>query len=324
MFARPAGVVSCMMTPYLLLVLACQDSNPTGKVPETPAIADSTAETDTAPDTDSGADAGPGCVTRSRPRFGAIRWDARQGDGSVNSIVECTYSPAHWHDRLPGFAEELGADSVSIRGNDPAIMAGEIAWAQVAGVDDWAFVAYPPEIGMSDGLRLYLDSPHAGLDFALILQGSWLSLDSEVSWSERVARSVELFFDTRSVRVDGEPPLVFLFDAPNRWGTARFPAIGDAAGAFTELGDHVEEGLAWVDAHVPRRRAGRGPRLGLAGRCRGCRVDRELAIHGRRVGGPRLGGAGRRVRDADRHRHEPERDAVGGRLRASWGVRSGW
>ncbi len=245
---RP-GVDSWTMTPLLLLVLACQDPTPAGKDPETPATADSAADThtgadtapdtetdtDTAADTDTTADTDTSVLTRSRPRFGAIRWDAWQEDGSVNSIVESTLSPAHWHDRLPGFAEELGADSVSIRGNDPAIMAEEIAWALAAGVDYWAFVAYPPDIGMSNGLRLYLDSPHAGLDFALILQGSWLSLDSEVSWSEQVDRYIELFSDPSYVRVDGERPLVFLFDAPNMWGTSRFPSIGDAAVAFTEL-----------------------------------------------------------------------------------------
>ncbi len=238
------------MTPHLLLLLlACQDSESGDTALETPTTGDSGADTDTGADTgqdsdsgadtgqdsDTGADTDSGSVVRHRPRLGAIRWDAWQEDDSVNATVESTLSPAHWHDRMPSFGEELGPDSVSIRGNDPTIMAEEIAWAQAAGVDYWAFVAYPPDIGMSNGLHLYLDSPHTGLDFALILQGGWLSLDSEVSWSEQVDRYVELLADPSYVRVDGERPLLFLFDAPSLWGTARFPAIDDAARAFADL-----------------------------------------------------------------------------------------
>jgi hypothetical protein len=151
-------------------------------------------------------------------------------------MVESTLGPNHWHDRMPFFGVETGADSVTIQGNDPSIMAEEIEQAVAGDLDYWAFVAYPPDYGMTHGLDLYLAAGASDLGFALLLQGSWLAYPDDADWADQVERYVGLFGDPRYVRIAGGRPLVFLFDAASMWGTSRFPDSDAAAQAFMDLG----------------------------------------------------------------------------------------
>lgn len=239
------------------LLLACQSPNVDKHLDSNGAPPRDTAGTTDSSTTDSSttdssttdsdpSDSGPsdsdtGQAPTAHPRFGAIRWDAWQEDGSVNAVVEQTLSPAHWHTRMPWFGVETGTDSVSIRGNDAAIMDAEIAYAAAAGVDYWAFVTYPPDEGMSNALDLYLDSPaHNDVGFALILQGGWLAVESDGDWASQTERYVSYFQDSAYVQVDGGRPLVYLFDAASMWGTSRFPDQAAAAAAFAELASASE------------------------------------------------------------------------------------
>lgn len=97
------------------------------------------------------------------PLVGAIRWDAWYGRGSAPTLaMERNLSPPEFRHRLPFFAD-VERDTVVIDGNRQDVMDREIRYAAAAGIDYWAFVAYPDEDPMSNGLRLYLESRHAPL-----------------------------------------------------------------------------------------------------------------------------------------------------------------
>ena len=92
--------------------------------------------------------------------MGAIRWDAWHGDASeIGRAMQKSLSPKHWHGRLPFFAEVASDGVLTIAGDSDAVMTREIAYAQAAGLDYWAFVAYGAEDAMSRGLKRYLANP---------------------------------------------------------------------------------------------------------------------------------------------------------------------
>lgn len=91
---------------------------------------------------------------------GAIRWDAWHGDaGEIGRAVQKSLSPKHWQWRLPFFAEVTPEGVVTIAGDTDAVMTRELAYARVAGLDYWAFVAYGAEDPMSRALNRYLANP---------------------------------------------------------------------------------------------------------------------------------------------------------------------
>ncbi len=174
---------------------------------------------------------------KGRPLIGVIRWDAWQEDGTINSTVESTLQPEHWHYRIPFFGEVDGQGEVHIHGNLQAVMDQEIAHASAAGIDFWAFVTYPPSNGMSNGLNLYLASTNRDdIGFCLLLQGGWLAW-GELSWTDQVDRYVNLFSESEYVRVAGDRPLLFLFDIESMWNTTRFSTEADVRAAIEELRD---------------------------------------------------------------------------------------
>lgn len=167
------------------------------------------------------------------PLVGAIRWDAWQDPTGVGVWTDKSLSPAKWHNRLPFFAEVIAPDQVHIDGNHQVVMDQEIAYAARAGIKYWAFVTYPDSYGMSNGLHLYLSSPKKSqINFALNLQGSWLSNDP-VAWSGQVTRYVDYFKDPSYQKVAGGRPLVYLLGSPA--GSTRFPTAADAHTAFDQL-----------------------------------------------------------------------------------------
>ncbi|MEQ1853694.1 MAG: hypothetical protein ABMA01_19130, partial [Chthoniobacteraceae bacterium] len=100
---------------------------------------------------------------RAVPRgvaVGAIRWDAWHGDASeIGRAMQKSLSPKQWQWRLPFFAEVSPAGTVTIAGDSDAVMSREIAYAQAAGLDYWAFCAYGAESPMSRALKRYLANP---------------------------------------------------------------------------------------------------------------------------------------------------------------------
>jgi hypothetical protein len=162
-----------------------------------------------------------------RPLVGAIRWDAWVGDrptfGSagptaVGRQVERTLGPARWHDRLPFYARELGADAVEVRGASQAVVDQEIAYAAAAGLDYWAFVWYPPGSGPDAARRLYLTSARRSeIGFCLIFDGL-------ARFRGAIGEQGELldaFGRPEHVRVAGGRPLLFFMP---RAATAPTPA----------------------------------------------------------------------------------------------------
>jgi Glycosyltransferase WbsX len=168
-----------------------------------------------------------------QPLVGAIRWDAWQDQSTVQETVEKTLSPHKWHYRLPFFAKITGEDQVSFAdGNTQATMDQEIAYAHQAGLDYWAFVTYPADIGMSNGLKLYLASAHKGdIHFALSLQGGWLTREE---WAPQVQRYVKYFKDANYQKVMDNRPLVYLYDVGNMVG-GRFADWTAARAALDQL-----------------------------------------------------------------------------------------
>ena len=91
---------------------------------------------------------------------GAIRWDAWHGAASeIGRAMQKSLSPKHWQWRLPFFAEVAPDGLVTIAGDSDEVMTREIAYAQAARLDYWAFVAYGPESPMSRALKRYLANP---------------------------------------------------------------------------------------------------------------------------------------------------------------------
>ena len=94
-----------------------------------------------------------------RPLVGAIRWDAWYAPGSdVTSAVERTLSSQRYRWRAPFFASHDDAGHVHLTAITQGLMDLEIAQAAYAGLDYWAFVAYPSTSEMTAPLRRYLAS----------------------------------------------------------------------------------------------------------------------------------------------------------------------
>jgi hypothetical protein len=165
----------------------------------------------------------------SRPRVGAIRWDAWFGDDPSSDVgrqVERSLGPQRWHYRLPFFAEELSDTEVRVRENTPAVMDQEIECARAAGIDYWAFVMYAADAPMTrGGVELFLQRVHPGaLHFAMIAQ-SYTFADADR------ARLVAYFGRQEYQRVAGGRPLLFLL-GPTRVDDAAWPDVAQSVKAL--------------------------------------------------------------------------------------------
>lgn len=146
----------------------------------------------------------------SCPAVGAIRWDAWFGDkGLPGRAVEKSLGPARWHGRLPTCATVLSTDQVKISCDSAAQMSLEIDQAAAAGLSYWAFVAYPDDDPMSDGLKTYLrNAGKPKIGFALISE-----MDK---WGDRqrypavIERYVGLMSDPQYQRTAHKRPLFYL------------------------------------------------------------------------------------------------------------------
>ncbi|MEY4086593.1 MAG: hypothetical protein RLZZ405_781 [Verrucomicrobiota bacterium] len=198
-----------------------------------------------------------------RPTVGAIRWDAWSG-GGVTAQVERTLEPASHRLRLPWFATVDAAGRAHIDGSAPGVMEREIAYAQEAGLDYWAFLAYPEADAMSSALARYLRSPRRGeLGFCLILHQT-LSVPAD-RWPAELTRTLKLLKEPGYQQVDGRP-LIYAFDVKldNPTVKRRFDELRAAAKAgggdpyFVYMGwnpvrdyrTHAAEGFAAVSAYA--------------------------------------------------------------------------
>lgn len=171
--------------------------------------------------------------------LGAIRWDAWYAPGSVpTDAMVRSLSPSAWRGRAPFFAE-VPADGAPIRFPAPsaAVMARQNAAALAAGIDYWAFLAYPRGSSMRVGFDLY----RAGRDAP---RPRFCFIAEAFRWAEVSGDHPALMADAAYQRVLGDRPLYFLAFLSDdliveRWGgieglraaVAAFRARVRAAGA---------------------------------------------------------------------------------------------
>lgn len=176
-------------------------------------------------------------VEPARPVVGAIRWDAWHGDAStVGLMVEKTLAPSHWHYRLPFYGRVVGENAVEVRGNTPEIMDREIDYAHAAGLGYWAFVIYPEDNALSQGLHLYLASEKKSrIKFCLNLQGGWEASGGPTAWPGKIARYIRYFKEPSYQTVLNGRPLVYLYSVEGLVGPGKFENWAAARTAFDAL-----------------------------------------------------------------------------------------
>lgn len=158
----------------------------------------------------------PRCLAADgRPVVGAIRWDA----WTAGSEWEANLGPAQWRGRLPFYGKETGPDTVEIRADTQAVMDQEIAYAQKAGLDYWAYCFHrPTDLSQEPdeyALRLHLASAHktdVHFCFVMMGQGWWGPVDEYGRAAERLA---EYLADPAYQKVEGDRPLLYVYYTEN-------------------------------------------------------------------------------------------------------------
>jgi hypothetical protein len=139
-------------------------------------------------------------------RIGAIRWDGNAGfeTNEVGAEEERVLSPSEWEYRVPFFAERTPSGAIHIREDSQDIMDRQIAYANDAGLDFWAFCHYDPDHYLSDARKLYANSTDkGGLKMSLILQGP----DNDRIMDDIVHLAQQPYFQT----VPDGRPLLFTY-----------------------------------------------------------------------------------------------------------------
>ncbi len=153
---------------------------------------------------------------------GAIRWDAWYAPGSeVTEAVARALSPPQYHWRAPFFSKEETDQKLSFPPVSQSLMDLEIRQAAYAGLDYWAFVAYPPDSSLSVALKYYLSSSRrTDVKFCMYTAMEyWGSPDKP---SPMRSEHIGYFKDDAYVRVHGDRPLYILGfineEKVNQWG----------------------------------------------------------------------------------------------------------
>ncbi len=165
----------------------------------------------------------PRADAAERPLLGALRWDAWYAPGSrVTGAVERSLTPQRYQRRLPFFATLDKAGQPHLPAISQELMDLEIAQARYAGLDYWAFVAYPADDPMSRPLDLFLSSARRGpLKFCMFTGlDAWGTAKQP---SPLVETHLRLLAHEAYQRVQGNRPLYFLGFiteqlAAERWG----------------------------------------------------------------------------------------------------------
>ena len=103
------------------------------------------------------------------PLVGALRWDAWYAPGSEPTVaMERSLAPPQYQSRLPFFAHRGSGNEMLLPALTPSLLQLEAEQAAYAGLDFWAFVAYPHESPMSVVLNQYLAAkPRPTIRFCL-------------------------------------------------------------------------------------------------------------------------------------------------------------
>jgi hypothetical protein len=169
-----------------------------------------------------GAAALPAAAQPRPVAVGAIRWDAWYAPGSdpTEAMVR-GLSPMPWRGRAPFFAEvPAGAAPIRLPPPSGAVMDRQIEIAAAAGLDYWAFLAYPRGSSMSEGFRLYRSSAtRSRVKFCFVTEA--VRWGSAASREEIFAEHPPLLTDADYQTVGGRPlyMLAFLSDdlIAERW-----------------------------------------------------------------------------------------------------------
>jgi hypothetical protein len=144
-------------------------------------------------------------------KVGVIRWDAWVGDANTDGVgapyvgqqVERSLGPYQYHNRVPFYGQELSSTAVHARATTQAVMDAEIAYANRAGIDFWAFVYYANGSGMDIARHLYESSTVKGdLKFSHIIGASA---------TPAFAQLISDFVKPTYQKVLGNRPLLFIF-----------------------------------------------------------------------------------------------------------------
>lgn len=169
------------------------------------------------------------------PIVGAIRWDAWH-DGPVGREVEKVLGPKKWRYLLPFFGQEISDTEVLVRADTQAVMDQEIAYANAAGLDYWAFLTYEPMTtsDLSKSFRLYLSSSRKqDINFALILSANVIPPNHQ--WPTLIKEYVDYFKDPAYQKVAGGRPLFYIYPIEGlvQWAGSEI----DARNALAQLRD---------------------------------------------------------------------------------------
>jgi hypothetical protein len=169
-----------------------------------------------------------------RVAVGAIRWDAWHGDASeIGSAVQKSLSPQHWQWRLPFFAEVATDGKVSIAGDTDAVMTREIAYAETAGIDYWAFCAYGADSPMSRALKRYLANPtRSKVRFCMIGDASHWRPDS---FTVEATRLAGLMAEPTHQTVLNGRPLFYILNLATEENEKAWAAVGGLSKAVHTL-----------------------------------------------------------------------------------------
>jgi len=175
-----------------------------------------------------------------RPSFGAIRWDGWFQDNPWQRNLD----PQQWHDRVPFYGRVVNDHRVEVCGDSSEAVDQEIAYAQAAGLDYWAFLHYHPTSWdgadkYNYGLRRYLASQHkADVDFCVIIypvRGD--------QWVEQCTFVAQVVQEPTYHKVADGRPLVFLLTwgegamADDVWGSAE-----TSRAAIDQLRSMIQQG----------------------------------------------------------------------------------
>ncbi|GLH76737.1 hypothetical protein SSBR45G_16450 [Bradyrhizobium sp. SSBR45G] len=172
-----------------------------------------------------GALSDSGRAPKYHPLIGALRWDAWYTPGSTpTEAVRRSLAPEKYHWRLPFFAKLNSEQEPTFPTLTQAELDLEIQQAIYAGLDYWAFVAYPKDDPMSAALLRYLDSQKKQqLKFCLFTEvNRW---GTQGKPTPLIDEHIELMKRPEYVKVSGERPLYYLGfidrnDVVSRWGGA--------------------------------------------------------------------------------------------------------
>jgi hypothetical protein len=157
-----------------------------------------------------------------RPLVGALRWDAWYAPGSEpTAAVERSLAPPQYQWRLPFFAHRAAGNQMLLPALTPSLLQLEIEQATYAGLDFWAFVAYPHESPMSVALNQYLAArPRPRIRFCLFTALEYWGIAGAPS--PLIGEHVALMRHENYVRSPDGRPIYFLgfvtaAKATDRW-----------------------------------------------------------------------------------------------------------